>query len=228
MGTDKLDIGQVFDEITEGYTEIMDTMVPHYRRLITTMFDSLPDSLEVRSVLDMGCGNGNVTAVGMALFPDADYHLVDASEKMLSECRMRFQHRAVRYTHGRFQEVLLQSGQYDLILASFSFHHLEEEDKADQFRRLHGALRPGGVFSCADLMIDKDAEEHPALIESWREFVTSNGHSDEDWEWLAEHYELYDRPTSFDTQEGMLRESGFSDVVVAWEDGPWKCIYAFR
>ena len=82
-------IGQVFDEMSELYTDIMDHMVPHYRKLISSMFEYLPQSFKPKRILDLGCGNGNVSGLSMTLFPDAHYHLIDASDEMIRTCKAR-------------------------------------------------------------------------------------------------------------------------------------------
>ena len=127
-----------------------------------------------------------------------------------------------------FQDLDLQGSAYDLVLAGFSLHHLESEDKKGLFRTLQSAIGSGGVFACADLFVDKQSDEHEALLAEWENFSLGSGRSKEDWEWLMDHYNRYDRPDAFDDQREWLLEAGFSTVSMSWNQGHWGCFHAFK
>ena len=222
------DIGRVFDELADGYTQMMEDMVPHYRTLITTMLRSLPAGFTPRRIMDLGCGNGNVTALCRVIYPEASYHLVDASAEMIQRCKDRFGSQGVQYEQAFFQNMSLPDGAYDLMVAGFSFHHVPGHEKQRLFRYLYPALSPGGVLTTADLFVNKDDSEHPAVVENWRSFVLSNGRAIDDWDWIMDHYAKYDRPSAFVDQQKWLREAGFKDIQLSWNDGPWGCFHATK
>ena len=60
-----------FDRFSDNYTEDMIRCVPHYQRLLCSISDSLPEDLRASRILDLGCGNGNVTALLLEKFPEA-------------------------------------------------------------------------------------------------------------------------------------------------------------
>ena len=225
--TSSTEIGRVFDEMSGEYTSIMDQMVPHYRKVITSMVSELPQGFVPANILDLGCGNGNVTAITRVVFPAAHYHLVDASSEMLETCRLRFNDSEIKYENALFQELDLPDDSYDLVLAGFSFHHLEGTEKLDLFHKLNKAIRPGGALACADLFVDKDSPEHEALLAQWHDFSLASGRTEEDWAWLLDHYDKYDRPNAFETQLVWLNKAGFDPVRLTWNDGHWGCFHAF-
>ena len=223
------DIGQVFDEIADGYTSLMEDMVPHYRELITAMLSYLPQGFTPGRILDLGCGNGNVTAMCRVLYPEATYHLVDASAEMIGRCKARFGSKGMTYEQQFFQAMELQPDTYDLMIAGFSFHHVPAGEKQQLFAALHPALTEQGVLTSADLFINKDDEPyHSEVIEQWRVFSFSNGRTQEDWDWVMEHYADYDRPSAFMDQKEWLEEAGFSKVTLSWNDGAWGCFHAIK
>ena len=50
-----------FDEFSKNYTTDMIGCVPHYLRLVESFIKYLPENFSPTSILDLGCGNGNIT-----------------------------------------------------------------------------------------------------------------------------------------------------------------------
>ena len=86
----KATLADEFDRFSDNYTEDIIRIVPHYLRLLSSHSKCLPDNFCAAKILDLGCGNGNVTALLLEKFPDAEYTLLDASPDMLAICRERF------------------------------------------------------------------------------------------------------------------------------------------
>ena len=210
-----------FDRFSDNYTEDMIRCVPHYLRLLSSLSDSLPGDFSPSRVLDLGCGNGNVTALLLERFPDAEYTLLDASPDMLELCRNRFSGKNVTYVRSYFRDYTFPENYFDLITACFSLHHSDGEEKQWIFPLLHKALQQGGIFTCSDLMINKGAAEHEGLVRDWEAFVNANHPDGEKWAWLAEHYEAYDRPDDYVDQEAWLLSAGFRSVEMKWREGYW-------
>ena len=210
-----------FDRFSDNYTEDMIRCVPHYQRLLCSISDSLPEDLRASRILDLGCGNGNVTALLLEKFPEAAYTLLDASPDMLELCRQRFSGKNITCVRSYFRDYTFPENYFDLITACFSLHHSDSEEKRWIFPRLFVALKPGGIFTCSDLMINKGTTEHEELIREWEAFVNANHSDGEKWAWLAEHYEAYDRPDDYVDQESWLLNAGFHNVGVKWRAGNW-------
>ena len=225
--SDNLKIGDVFDEVSSRYDSVMHEMVPHYRELIAAMFGYLPADFDPGHMLDLGCGNGNSSTVATNLFPRAKMHLVDASPDMLTICRERLG-QGFTFDEVLFQDLELEEGRYDLAFACFSIHHLDGEEKRAFFKKIFSWLKGGGVFAYADLFIEKAGTDHQGHLKEWKSYCISNGKTEDDWEWLMDHYDKYDRPNGYDEQIRWIREAGFTDVKISWNEGQWGCLHATR
>ena len=167
-------IAAEFDQFSGNYTEDMTKCVPHYPKLLSCFCDCLPDDFSPDAILDLGCGNGNVTALLLKEFPHAHYTLLDASAEMLALCKQRFSWNNVTCIERYFRDYDFPRCRFDLITASFSLHHLDSGEKQWIFPILFDALKPGGLFTCSDLMISKQHDQYETLCEEWRLFVDSH------------------------------------------------------
>jgi len=194
------DIVTEFDHFSSDYTKNMIVCVPHYETLLAHLVSDISPDLEVAQILDFGSGNGNTTAQLLSRYPTAQYTLVDASPEMLRICKERFGTVQMTLAESFFDDYDIDQGHYDLAAASFSLHHVDGEQKKRLFSHIADGLRPGGIFVYVDLMMHKDHPDHPALIQSWQNFVMANETSGETWTWLMEHYAAFDHPDNLDDQ----------------------------
>ena len=215
-----------FDEFSGDYTRDMINCVPHYEQLMHTLVEALPENFLPLKILDMGCGNGNVTAITLKTFPNAKYHLIDASSEMIRICQSRFQDVDIDFWEGYFENFQYDHKPYDFVTASFSFHHIDSEEKQKVFQEIYNALNPGGILAMSDLMISKSSESHSDLIEEWSEFIMSNNEDEEKLKWIMEHYEAFDKPDHYEDQISWLKDAGFSKVKIAWREGFWVSLQA--
>ena len=163
----KENIALEFDEFSSDYTRDMVNCVPYYLKLVSSIVTYLPDNFVADKILDMGLGNGNLVERLLSRFPDAGYTLVDVSPEMLKLCRERFERAELILFEGYFDAFTFEDHPYDLITASFSFHHVDSKTKEEIFKKIYEALRPGGIFSSSDLMIHKSNSDHPELLNEW-------------------------------------------------------------
>ena len=217
----KENIAAEFDHFADNYTADMIRCVPHYLKLISTIGTCLPEGFIPKSILDLGCGNGNVTSLLLELFPKAEYTLIDASSEMIEICKKRFKKYSINYMHSYFEDYGFPEQKFDLIAAGFSLHHLDADKKQWLFPVLYKALKKGGMFSCSDLMINKEDQHHNALIIEWGKFVKSNYVTEEKWLWIMDHYEAFDRPSDFKDQKKWLEAAGFAEVSIKWNENYW-------
>lgn len=227
MSTEK-NIALEFNEFSKNYTSDMIACVPCYADLISSFKNFLPDNFQPERILDLGCGNGNITTRLLSRFPGANYTLVDASSEMIELCRKLFRDHDMSYANTYFNEFEFENDTYDLVVAGFSLHHCEDPEKRSMFRKIHSSLKRGGLFSYCDLMISKDHPEHPALLERWKEFVQRTFPDGEKWEWIMEHYETFDRPSNYSAQKEWLKEAGFSNIQTPFSKDFWVYLQATK
>jgi ubiquinone/menaquinone biosynthesis C-methylase UbiE len=217
-----------FNEFSKHYTKDMIGCVPHYQLLISSFVKSLPNNFKPNSILDLGSGNGNVTAQLIPYFPNATYTLVDASSEMINLCRTQFREYDITYENKYFKEFIFNKERYDLVVAGLSLHHCDEKEKQSMFKGIHNSLKKGGIFSYSDLMINKTSPDHPRLLQQWKEFVDINFPDGEKWKWLMDHYESFDKPTDFLTQQEWLKHVGFTDIEICFREDHWVHLQAVK
>lgn len=221
-------LAREFDVFSNDYTRDMINCVPHYESLMHSVVNNIEADFDVHQILDLGCGNGNLTDLLLARYPNARYTLVDASPEMLKICQERFPNAALQVFKGYFDEYDFEPGKLDLVTASFSLHHVDSNEKARLFEKIYKGLRSGGMFATCDLMIHKTHSDHPDLIKEWDTFVNGNHTNDEKWKWIMEHYEAFDRPDHYDDQIAWLKNAGFADIRITWQKGFWVSLQAVK
>ena len=227
MGKEK-DIALEFNEFSKNYTDDMIRCVPKYLELLSGFTRYLPPDFQPQRILDLGCGNGNVTSLLTKKFSEAAFDLVDASEEMLELCRKQFRNYKVRYHHSYFKDFHFVQRTYDLIVAGFSLHHCSDAERQSVFKKIYQSLKHGGLFAYTDLMISKKNPDHIQLLKDWGDFVNSNFPDGDKWDWVMEHYKVYDNPTDYDIQLDWLKKAGFKKIQISFQDGYWIFLQAMK
>ena len=224
----KDNIASEFNEFSKNYTNDVIRCVPHYLKLMSSFTEYLPQDFAPKNILDLGCGNGNVTARLLQLFPESCFTLLDASEEMINFCKEQFKAYKVEYVESYFKDYKFEDEQYDLITAGFSLHHCNSEEKKILFKGIYRSLKKGGIFACSDLMINKSKPEHSVLLGKWKSFVFESFPDGEKWEWLMEHYSEFDKPDDYNDQKQWLKEAGFNDIRIPTADSYWAHIQVIK
>ncbi len=224
----KENVALEFNEFSKNYTNDMIGCVPHYQALINSLSTNLPAEFNPMTILDLGCGTGNATATLLPYFPNAQYTLLDASDEMIELCKKRFANFNLRYVTSYFKDYAFAPSTIDLLVAGFSLHHCDSNEKRAIFQSVYSTLKSGGLFSMTDLMINKAAPAHEKHLEDWKLFVNTNYPDGEKWEWLMEHYEAFDKPDSFEDQSAWLTEAGFNHIEIPFQQDHWIHVQAFK
>lgn len=156
---------------------------------------------DARRILELGTGTGETARRLLDRHPRASLVGVDSSAEMLEAARRLLPAERVELRVGRIQDEL-PAGPFDLVASALCVHHLDGEEKADLFRRIAGALSPGGRFVLADLVLPSD----PA---AQRTPFTPG----------------FDKPSSTPDQLSWLADSGL-EARVLWEEGDLAVITA--
>jgi tRNA (cmo5U34)-methyltransferase len=177
----------------------------------------------VRRFLDLGCGDGVLSAAILQHYPRAEGVLVDFSAPMLDAARRRL---APRNATVRFADVdyglaswtasVAEFGPYDSIVSGYSIHHQPDVRKREVYAEVFAMLSSGGVFINV---------EHVASASPWVESIHDDlfidhlhrAHPGSGRTEVAETY--YHRPDKaanilapVELQCQWLREIGYTDV----------------
>jgi ubiquinone/menaquinone biosynthesis C-methylase UbiE len=107
----------------------------------------------VSSFLDLGCGDGVLSAAIVQRFPHAEGVLADFSEPMLEAAKKRFASQIVSlhfanvdYGLASWTQSVEDWSPFDAIVSGYSIHHQPDTRKREIYGEIFGLLRPGGVF----------------------------------------------------------------------------------
>jgi tRNA (cmo5U34)-methyltransferase len=153
-------------------------------------------------VLDLGCGDGRLTAVVLEARPSVEEVVaVDRSAPMLDLARARFAGDArVAVRTGDLEESIAPFGRFDLVVSGFAIHHLEDPRKRELFGEVADALNPRGAFVNLEVVASATLERHG-------DFIAAIGRTADDPE---------DRLASVDDQLAWMREAGMTNVDCLW------------
>ncbi|MCA9052480.1 MAG: class I SAM-dependent methyltransferase [Planctomycetaceae bacterium] len=218
-----------FDGLSGEYAGAIERCFPRYREMLWAVLEYLPDNLPVRSILDLGCGTGNLSVLMAERYPEASLTVVDLSAESLEVCRRRVAPlTTLQVCEADFRALDYAPGAFDLIVSSIAVHHLELLEKRQLFQQIFGWLSPGGVFTFADQFRGVTRELYARHIENWHKLTQAAGSSEADWEMWMQHQRDHDHHDTLPEQIDLLRESGFDAVDCVWRYLLWGVVTATK
>lgn len=226
-GMSEQDVGRFFDTLSSDYTETIERCFPRYREMLWAVLDYLPQGRRFNSVLELGCGTGNLSALLREAFPDASLRLVDISGDSLEACgsRLGTSDRLI-LDQQDFNKAEYDDGSFDLIVSSIAIHHLDSEGKRSLFRRMKNWLTDDGVLCFADQCAGATEDLYAKHMSNWKELTIQAGASDSEWEMWMQHQAEHDHHDTLTEQLDWLRQAGFSVVDCTWRYLLWSVIQA--
>ena len=222
-------IENAFGLTARDYDRARRQLVPCFDDFYRTAVELLSFSRDQAiDVLDLGAGTGLLSGFIATEFPVARLTLVDVAPQMLERARERFAgHRdRVRFVIADLATVQIEES-YDAIVSALAIHHLEDESKRRLFKKIHAALKPGGVFINAEQVAGPTLAIERRYRESWLTRVRALGVAENDLAAALERMKL-DRSATVEAQLGWLREAGFVGVDCAYKDGMFAVITASK
>lgn len=206
-------IQQAFNAAAADYDQLRRTLIPCFDDFYKVAVEVIPGNLAAPlKVLDLGAGTGLYSGMVQAVFPDAEFTLLDLAVEMLEKAKSRFSQlgKSPKILIGDYIETDL-GGPYDLVISGLSIHHLSDPDKENLYQRVYAALNPGGMFVNADQVKGKTPKIEKLYRQHWLDSVISAGISDQELK-AAKNRMEYDRMASLDVQLSWLEAAGFQNV----------------
>lgn len=208
-----MNIQQAFNAGAADYDKLRRILIPCFDDFYKTAVEVIQsESTAPLKALDLGSGTGLYSGMVQALFPNAEFTLLDLAVEMLEKAKFRFNKmgKSPRILIGDYTEADLR-GSYDLVISGLSIHHLSDPDKQRLYQRIYEALNPGGMFVNADQVKGKTPVLEKHYRQHWLDSVCALGISDEDLKAAKKRME-YDRMAPLDIQLSWLEAVGFQDV----------------
>jgi ubiquinone/menaquinone biosynthesis C-methylase UbiE len=182
----------------------------------------------VRRFLDVGAGDGVLSAALLSRFPRAEPVLVDFSPLMLEAARERLAPLTARAVVLRtdlatpgWRDAVADYAPFDAIVSGLAIHHLEDARKRALYGELYELLRPGGAFAHIEHVAAESEWMSQAFDEAMIDAIWAHGRRanpslarDE----AAATYEgrpdrAANRLAPLATQLAWLGEAGFAEVA---------------
>ena len=219
-------------EFSRGYIDNADVFIVERRRMLTILqsfYVHFVKDGSRKTMLDLGCGDGIVTATIAEAGGPVNATLVDGSEDMVSKARERLTCLPnAKYVHASFQEVLRTNkleGPYDFIVSSLAIHHLTLDEKTALFKKAHSLLNPGGHFVNIDVVLAPTGTMEQWYLALWKEWIDERkltlGIEGDQFDGILRQYKDAEenKPDTLDAQLKALTAAGFKDVDCYYKYG---------
>jgi len=200
---------------------LLDILVSFYRRFVMTS--------EGASVLDLGCGDGIVSAALIDADPNINIQAIDGSKDMIAASRKRLSALpAERIRMVTFQDLISESvvlGTFDCMVSAFAIHHIDLTEKQALFRWVIRNLKSEGFFMNVDVVRPSVLDQEDWYYDLWREWIERHQQQENE---AAEDFRnvpsaARTRPENkYDTLEEQLealKQAGFCDVECHYRHG---------
>jgi cyclopropane fatty-acyl-phospholipid synthase-like methyltransferase len=155
---------RLFDKNWQVYRKVFLHNYMRHRELASIINDFLVEYFDRGfSVLDLGCGDANFSALALANTPIAAYQGVDLSATALDLAQENMKDIASDriFIHSDFliylSELLqTKTEKFDIILSSFALHHLHRHRKDDLLSHILSLLNKNGVFLLVDIVLQEE------------------------------------------------------------------------
>lgn len=158
------------------------------------------------TVVEIGCGTGNVLALAARVAPDTTVIGLDPDREALAiaDRKMRRAGLAVRLDHGYADRLPYTDSSVDRVLSSLMFHHLPAAEQSAALREVRRVLVPGGRLHLLDL--DGGRPTPPLIMRLLHRAYRSGAHQ-------QGHGHGHGHEGAQVPVLDVLREAGFTDVA---------------
>lgn len=213
-------VGMFFDEQWKVYRDFIEHDLMHHKDLFEVLKQKIDTYLPNNySVLDLACGDSDPSSKLLQQIPATKYVGVDIAKAVLSLAEKNLKATKTPFVllEQDFVEHLQKSEDtYDLILISFSLHHLETQEKQHFFELARKRLNPGGFLAVIDIirLNGQGRSEWLAQCYPYME-KRSQGKCQKSCETAHAHMQKADFPEEAQTYVAMARQAGFKSVELA-------------
>lgn len=182
-------------------------------------------------VLELGSGTGLLSERLLERFPNATLTGVDGSPEMLARAGARLARFTGRATllcrsFEEYAALGFEGGSFDLVLSSFSLHHMRHDLLRGAYAQMRRRLSPGGQVLIADYVLTPHAVLQGRYEDIWVETRVRNvraalGKTLDFAAVKLDHQRVKaaegDNPALLDDQLAWLRQAGFEAVDCHWK-----------
>lgn len=220
------------EERASQYDQFIQAGAMNYEGALTALLEmAVRGQRWPKRILELGTGTGGLTTLLLDSFPEAELVGVDGSPEMLARARAKLTSagKRLRLECAAFEDVAGRAaslGKFDLIVSSFSLHHMDHERMRGLFADIRRMLEPSGQFIVADYVLSPHLDLQRKYEDVWVEFRKRGmearlGIKLDKAEIAILHERTKeaegDNPAALGNLLRWLREASFADVDCHWK-----------
>ncbi|KAL1870786.1 hypothetical protein VTK73DRAFT_2510 [Phialemonium thermophilum] len=155
--TPEVIVEYAYDHISEWYLKWVESQKSPRERYTKRLLEQLPPS---PSILELGCGPG-VPVLKYLLDQGAQVVANDISTKQVEMAKARCPE--ARLIAGDMTTLTFQPGSFDGAISFYTLFHLPRSKLRDMLVKIHGWLKPGGIFVFNLATVDEE-EIHGEML----------------------------------------------------------------
>jgi tRNA (cmo5U34)-methyltransferase len=193
-----------FDKRADTYERHMRENVRDSRKYYEAVARLIPDTGCVK-ILDLGCGTGLELDEIFKVNPQATVMGIDLSKNMLEILERKHFDKLDRLTliRGSYFEIDFPADSFDIAISVQSMHHFNRNQKLLLYTKILNCLVTEGFYIEADYVVETKLEERKSRESYEKSKDLSNA---------PDGFYHFDLPFCIDSQEKILKESGFHRV----------------
>lgn len=212
----------------EAYDRRIKRFVPYYEEMMASVLACLSQIENRCSILELGCGTGNLSLKMLEKAPNARLTAVDLVDEMVQACRERlinYQERTDFICADMVE--FCRPGAFDYVLSNLALHYPETDKKKLQTcRNVFKSLKPGGFFSFSVMLDGETQELRQRIWKMWEQDVLENGVSSAELEEWCTTCHKTDYPVPSSLWFRWLKETGFTYYDLIWFETIFGTIWA--
>lgn len=199
-------IREFFNEKIDTYDDVHTSLMDGKKKISELL---KPDT---KKILDLGVGTGLELIAIFDKYPNLKVTAIDITEKMLDKLKTRNFAKNIEVICGDFFEIDFGNN-YDAVISSSALHHFDETDKLKLFKKIQACLKEDGLF----INHDRYALNQEMQDQMLQEFLDN-----------PTLYRHMDTPLTVDNESRLLKEAGFSKVLVYDDKNDYNIVIAYK
>jgi ubiquinone/menaquinone biosynthesis C-methylase UbiE len=211
----------------------MDIMHPLRGKMIEVALGLLPfHQTQLLRALDLGVGTGVFSKQLLERYPNSTVVAIDGASSMLELAKSRLLGLSERvewalYDFRAMPTGLIRPETFDVVISSYALHHLSAQEKLAVLIPVVRAIKPGGWFLNADLVVAEAPDIEQRIQEIRIKAITERAPVHDERFCSAEATKQFldeleateqDQPQTLNQDMRILRETGITNAEVFWKE----------
>jgi tRNA (cmo5U34)-methyltransferase len=154
------------------YQKVIDFIIPGRREILDTIAKLATDFKQTDlKVLDIGCGDGAVTAEIVKINSNSSICMVDNSLEMILASRERFQGnpriRVVQFDLNNGLPPEIGDEKFDVVVSCFALHHVDLDRRVQLYKAIYQVLTKEAFFVNSDMFRGDSPQMNDWEFDNW-------------------------------------------------------------